>query len=377
MSEYQYYEFLAIDRPLDRAAQQALRAASSRARITATSFTNHYDWGDLKGNPREWMERWFDAHLYLTNWGTRRLMMKLPSSCLDPEKLRGLLGAVDWVDAWTSGDSTIVDFFLEDIEGDGEFDDGPGRLAALAPLRADVLSGDLRVLYLAWLAGVQWEVVADDVVEPLPGIGPLTGALEAFAEFFDIDPDLVQVAAESGAGDETSREALRDAVESISERDKTELLLRLVEGDVNVAAELKRRIRKDTARSSAARRTARALRMRAGEIAEARERAEAARREAERRREAKKAEKARRVRIDVLKRRGESVWREIEEEIERRNPAAYERAMVLLADLQVIAAEQGRQDEFSRRLAAIHTRHEKKGKFIERLNRLRSGGDGE
>ena len=49
MSEYQYYEFQAIDRPLDRAAQKALRSISSRARITATSFTNHYEWGDLKG----------------------------------------------------------------------------------------------------------------------------------------------------------------------------------------------------------------------------------------------------------------------------------------------------------------------------------------
>src|SRR5271157_1091256 len=48
MSEYQFYEFQAIDRPLDRAAQQALRSISSRARITATSFTNSYEWGDLK-----------------------------------------------------------------------------------------------------------------------------------------------------------------------------------------------------------------------------------------------------------------------------------------------------------------------------------------
>jgi hypothetical protein len=51
MSEYQYYEFLALDRPLDHAAQDALRSISSRARITATSFINHYEWGDLKGDP--------------------------------------------------------------------------------------------------------------------------------------------------------------------------------------------------------------------------------------------------------------------------------------------------------------------------------------
>ena len=52
MSEYLYYEFQAIDRPLDRAAQDALRSTSSRARITATSFTNHYEWDDLKGDLR-------------------------------------------------------------------------------------------------------------------------------------------------------------------------------------------------------------------------------------------------------------------------------------------------------------------------------------
>jgi hypothetical protein len=51
MSEHQYYEFQAIDRPLDRTAQEALRSISSRARITATSFTKHYEWGDLKGDP--------------------------------------------------------------------------------------------------------------------------------------------------------------------------------------------------------------------------------------------------------------------------------------------------------------------------------------
>ena len=82
MSEYQYYEFLAIDRPLDRAARDALRSISSRARITVTSFTNHYEWGDLKGDPREFMERWFDLHLYLANWGTRRLMLRVSKDTL-------------------------------------------------------------------------------------------------------------------------------------------------------------------------------------------------------------------------------------------------------------------------------------------------------
>src|SRR5262249_18503818 len=50
-SEYQYYEFQAIDRPLDERAMAALRAITSRARITPTSLVNVYHFGDFKGDP--------------------------------------------------------------------------------------------------------------------------------------------------------------------------------------------------------------------------------------------------------------------------------------------------------------------------------------
>lgn len=38
MSEYQYYEFVAIDCPLDERRMGEVRALSTRADITATSF---------------------------------------------------------------------------------------------------------------------------------------------------------------------------------------------------------------------------------------------------------------------------------------------------------------------------------------------------
>jgi hypothetical protein len=40
MSEYQYYEFQAIDRPLSVKEMSELRSCSTRARITPTSFVN-------------------------------------------------------------------------------------------------------------------------------------------------------------------------------------------------------------------------------------------------------------------------------------------------------------------------------------------------
>ena len=375
MSEYQYYEFLAIDRPLDRAARDALRSISSRARITVTSFTNHHEWGDLKGDPREFMERWFDLHLYLANWGTRRLMLRMPARSVNRKDIDRFLRKIDWIEVWTSGGNLIVDIQRDKEGANDDWDDGSGRLAALAPLRTDMLSGDLRLFYLLWLTAVQDELVPEDEIEPLQGIAPLTGALEAFADFFGIDPDLVEAAAELGA-DHTvvSRDELRKALAVIPEREKIELLLRVIDGDCYAGAELRSRLRRKSP-APATHRTAGTLRMRAQEIREERERADAERREAERRRQAAEAEKARRVRLKALKQRGASVWREIEDRIERRNPAGYDQAMSVLSDLQALAVEEGSQDDFNSRVGSIRARHDKKGKFIERLNKLGRASD--
>jgi hypothetical protein len=60
VSEYQYYDFRAIDRPLMKKEIAALGSISTRAAITTTSFTNHYEWGDLKANPSKLLEKHFE-----------------------------------------------------------------------------------------------------------------------------------------------------------------------------------------------------------------------------------------------------------------------------------------------------------------------------
>ncbi len=89
MSEYQYYEFQAIDRPLTEKAMGELRSYSTRARITPTTFVNDYSWGNFKGDEDAWMEKYFDAFLYLANWGTHVVKLRLPTRLLDgPPVLR-------------------------------------------------------------------------------------------------------------------------------------------------------------------------------------------------------------------------------------------------------------------------------------------------
>src|SRR5262249_11922729 len=127
MSEYQYYEFRAVDHPLDKKAMSALREITSRATITPTSLVNVYHWGDFKGDPAKLMEKYFDAHLYFANWGTRRLMLRLPIRSFDldaagPYLVPDLLTVRktrDHIIFDCCSDTEDYDYYPEDEEGEG------------------------------------------------------------------------------------------------------------------------------------------------------------------------------------------------------------------------------------------------------------------
>ncbi len=382
VSTYQYYEFQAIDRPLEEADREALRRLSSRADITSTRFSNVYNFGDFHGEPRNLMERWFDLHLYLANWGTRRIMIRLPKRLINHSRVDGFVSEVDEVELFESGENLIVDVrFDSESSGYGYSDEeGDGWLDSLAPLRNDMLAGDLRLFYILWLTAVERGLLADDQEEPLPGIGPLSAPLKAFAEFFQVDLDLVRAAAESPANPDSGgsfADESRKAITSIPADEKTDLLLRLVNGDVHIAAELRTKIRvawdATEGQSRVRRRTVAEIRKRSLAVREERRAEEARRKEAERLRKAHEAARAQRVRLDSIRRRGARVWDEVEREIEYKNASSYDRAVELLVDLRALAKETGAVVAFANRLQSIRERHERKRRFIERLDAHRLG----
>ena len=54
------------------------------------------------------MERWFDLHLYLANWGTHRLMLRLPKRLVDRYRLEDILQRVDCAKLKVSGENLIL-----------------------------------------------------------------------------------------------------------------------------------------------------------------------------------------------------------------------------------------------------------------------------
>ena len=269
MSEYQYYEFLALDCPLTAAEQAEVGQLSPRARITATSFTDEYEWGDFKGSPAQMMQRYYDAHLYFANWGTHRIMLRLPRTLLDPE-IAGQYCVDGQVSVSATRDYVILDLTSEDEAG--EWAEGAeDSLAAIVGVRSELAAGDLRPLYLAWLSAYGgWEPEGDafggededELEPPVPaGLGSLTAAQRALADFLRLDPDLLQVAAEASPGLPEGKDDARTLARYIVKlpvSDKDRLLTLVAEGQAATARmELLRGLRgdPDEQRSSRPRRT--------------------------------------------------------------------------------------------------------------------------
>lgn len=371
MSEYQYYEFQAIDRPLSERERRELRACSTRATITSTRFVNHYEWGDLKGDPRAWMEKYFDAFLYVANWGTHWLMLRFPRRILELRTAKSYCRGKS-VTATAKGDFVILSFDSEDESGDGWDDDGTGWLSSLIPLRADIAAGDYRVLYLAWLFCVQQGELGPHAAEPPipPGLGKPTAPLRALADFMRIDRDLIAVASGRSAEVRSSRQLDR-RVAALPAETKSDLLARFAAGDSQAArAELLRRLRNGANPSpGAAPRTAAQLLAAAKRRAAERQRREAERAAAERVRRERAEAAAREKYLVRLAKREAQTWRRVEALVATRKQSDYDEAVRLLKDLKDLGARKGRAAEARLRIHSLRDEHSGKVTFVERLRK--------
>jgi hypothetical protein len=362
-----------------------VRSLSTRARISSTSFVNEYHWGDFRGNPNRLMERYYDAHLYVANWGTHRVMLRLPCDLLDLDVVEEYC-VDEQVSAWVTDGFIVFDFTSEDHAGEFDFDyDVQALLSAIVGVRAELATGDLRALYVGWLAayGV-WERdedafdrAADDDLEPPvpPGLDTLTAAQRALADFLRLDADLLAIAAQTSPPLEDVADDPGELawVTRLPVAEKDRLLGRVVQGDAaRVRMELLRRFRGDatptTPHVPARRTVADLLDDTARRRADRERRLADQRAEDEVRREQARA-LARARRLDELAGEEDAAWSRVEAMIATRKPAEYNAAVTLLTDLQALAEREGRHHTFTVRTTALRHTHARKPSLIERLNR--------
>lgn len=380
VSEYQYYEFQALDRPLTEAEQREVRQLSTRAEITATSFTNEYHFGSFRGKPLDMVKHWYDAHLYFANWGTHRLMLRVPRSLVD----------VEAIEPYCDGECLSLDLtpnhaileFNANTEGGLDWDEIECRLAPLIPIRDSLMAGDPRCLYLGWLCAAQEGHLQDDDEEPPvpPGLDRLTGSLRSLADFLWLDDDLLQLAAEGSTGTapaDVTEDDVAAWVAGQPETVKNLRLLRLVRGEAaHLRSELwqQARCERKTAKAAPAavtspRRTVRQLL----DAWETRREEEERRRQEERLKAQAAAERKRAAErakhLDALAAREAETWRRVEELIQTKLPKNYDEAVGLLRDLWELAERDKRRDQATARVRELRQRHARKPSLIARLDR--------
>ena len=364
MSEYQCYEFVAIDRPLTAKQMDELRAISTRAEITPTRFWNEYNWGDLKADPAKLMARYFDAHRYFANWGTRRLMLRLPNARVDLEALQPYFVGKHAARLAKAGDHVLLDLVSDTEEPD--YEESEGSLAALSPLRAELMRGDLRPAYLAWLLAVHADDVDEDEEEPpVPaGLAELTAPQQAMVELLRIDVDLVAAAAGASAAATDDSAPFRRWLAALSAKETDAWLRRAAdEPDLALGGELLRTFRA-TAKAArpGARRTVGELRA----LVEA-QRAEREQAEAARAKKAKAAAAAARQRhLTKLAKDVDGAWATLERHVEA---SRYDDALPLAVDLRDLAARDGTAPEFAARFEAMRKRQIRRRGFFDRWKR--------
>lgn len=385
MSEYQHYQFLAIDRPLTDEQVAEIRKLTSRAALTHTTFMNSYQWGDFKGSCDQLMEKYYDAHLYFANWGYRKVILRWPADQL-PLHIAEQYCTGESADARQHDGHVLITLVSDDESG--EFDDfndlfdfddygDTGReeqwLPSIAKARLDVAAGDMRLLYLAWLLCLNNNDLNDDDPEPaLPvGLADLPDSLTDLASFLRIDPDLITAAAPRLPHTDPgpTRTMCESWVSTLTQTDKDAALVRLLHDDDHHAiADLRRRFRlahpgttplepgRTVAQLRAAMPTAAAERL----TREARKEAE--REEAER----QQAHAAQQRRLAAIQDDPEAAWSRISEMISYQKGRDYPAAVRLLEDLSALADRDGTSEAFAERYRALRGQHLTK-KALQRL----------
>jgi hypothetical protein len=133
MSEYQYYEFLALDRPLSAEEIAYVRTLSSRVQPTPTHAVFTYSFGDFRGDPLKLLAKHYDAMLYLANWGSKQLVFRFPKTAIDQQALQPYYYGVEEIELTTVGQQVILNIAFQE-EG-MDWIEGEDQLAPLAPLR--------------------------------------------------------------------------------------------------------------------------------------------------------------------------------------------------------------------------------------------------
>lgn len=323
--------------------------------------------------------------LYASNWGTKRLLFRLPKPLANAKVLAAYTFDGEWSDDYirlTESDTCyLLDLYFRNEEGGTWLEEDSYDLDDLTPLREDILAGDYWALYLLWMrfalgyrlhpddeeTDMQDEDMPDRVPPSVPAnLSRLTPALQAFIDFFEIDPDLVAAAQAISPNTKTAKPDCPRLISQLPEAEQTDWLLRLANGESRLDKAFQKYLQElAPAKKPASKDSPSLLEMKALIHAKEKER------------QAQEAEAARLAHIEKMKllaREEASLWKSVDEHLLKATGASYDKAVTALKDLQDLAEYQGKMPGFKAQMKSLRERYAGRKALIGPLN---EGGWGE
>ncbi|HLO87888.1 MAG TPA: hypothetical protein VK203_23165 [Nostocaceae cyanobacterium] len=369
MSEYQYYEFQALDKRLTPSEQDFINTLSSRVQLTPTTAIFTYSYSDFRGEPKDLLIRCFDIMLYIANWGTRQLMFRLPLSLVDLSALEEY-SLPNVITIEVISQYVVIDILIDDEEN-SDWVEGEGWLSKLARLRDDILQGDFRALYLAWLKAAPMLLDIKEIEEDAPepavpaNLQNLSNPLQSLVEFFNIDQDLITAAAINSCSSKKQEVSLEKYIPALSEAEKIDFLTRLIKDEPLVSVQLAKRLQelsKNNTRTINSENTRRSL---SELLTNAKNQTKIRQKQ-----EAQAAKEAKIRRLEALAPKQDQIWKEVFRLIELKQAKPYDEAVAHLVDLRDLAEYQGKLSEFYPKIYQIENDYSKRSGLISRLAKV-------
>lgn len=350
MGTFQAYKFRAVDTPLSRAAREEVGALSSRSQVSSTSATFVYHYGDFRGNPMNVLRQHFDLYLYFANWGTKQLMIKLPIDAVDYWELKKYEIEASYDPACgislnKSSKHVIIDIEWNDEEGGGWMDIDDYDLSDFVPIREAILNGDYSALFVYWLKlaemkadpDFEYDEYDEDFKEAEAETPPIPAKiienqrqLAPFAEFFEINDDLIGAAVQAAKqfGKTTKEIDYAELLQNMDETDKDTFLMQVLDGTPRVDVQLKKYLQQFAKANKTTENTTTLSAITDFQILASQERIAAER-----------AEKARKHQLKVEKtaREEATIWKSVFYNLDRKTGTSYDLAVGMLVDLKDLA----------------------------------------
>ena len=373
MSEYQYYEWQRLESHLTMDEQNAVDALSSHIEVSGMQASVSYNWGDFKYDPVKVLAKYFDAYLYFSNWGSYDLAFSFPKGLIDAAALE-IYFDEEHINIREIEGKLVLKFEKNDEDGYGGDYEEQNHLSTLARLRDDIIQGDHRMLYIAWLNAMteqaDWYEEDDpdnfynDPEPPVPvGLNELSLPLRTFMDAFEIDPFLVAAAAErSPRLVPLKKTAFDSAISKLSRQEANEFLLKIANAESGAVAALGQKLRsfdEPTAKAQSEPRTIGELLQRAEELEEI-----------ERKRAVEERHKNHIARMKKLEKEEPQLWLDVERILAGGTKASlYDEATAILGRLHELAEYKGEESRFKMQIRRFAKPYKRRRALIERWER--------